>query len=171
MPQEDGPVPKQGDLSLLEHPVAQEMLGSTHLARLAYVGTDGDPRVIPIWFHWDGREVVVGGPPESPKVKALTPSAKVALTIDSEAWPNHVLMIRGTATTSMVDGVPEEYRAAATRYMGPEEGAGWCANVEKMFSRMARTAIRPEWVGVIDFEQRWPNELEKRLAAVGAGAG
>lgn len=163
-------MPKQGDLSLLEHPVAQELLGSTHLARFAYVGTDGEPRVVPIWFHWDGREVVLGGPPEAPKVKALGRGAKVAVTIDSEEWPNHVLMIRGTATTEIIEGVTKEYRAAATRYMGAEQGAGWVANVEKMFPQMARIAVRPEWVGVIDFEQRWPNEIEKRMAAL-AGVG
>lgn len=163
-------MPKQGDLSLLEHPVARELLGSTHLARFAYVGTDGEPRVIPIWFHWDGREVVLGGPPEAPKVKALGPSAKVAVTIDSEAAPYHVVMIRGTASTEIVDGVPSEYRAAATRYMGAEEGAGWVSTVEKLFPRMARIAVRPEWVGVIDFETRFPNEIEKGMAAAGAGA-
>jgi hypothetical protein len=34
-------MPEQGDLSLLEDPVAQELLNSTHLARLAYVWPDG----------------------------------------------------------------------------------------------------------------------------------
>lgn len=163
-------MPKQGDLSLLEHPVAQELLQSTHLARFAYVGTDGEPRVVPIWFHWDGREVVIGGPPAAPKVEALSRSGKVALTIDSEVAPYHVVMIRGTATTEIVEGVPSEYRAAATRYMGAEEAAGWVATVENLFPRMARIAVRPEWVGVIDFETRFPNEIEKGMAAAGAGA-
>lgn len=167
---EDGSVPKQGDLSLLEHPVAQELLQSTHLARLAYVGNDGEPRVVPVWFHWDGRELVVGGPPKAPKVKALSPSAKVAVTIDSETQPYHSVMIRGTATTELVEGVPSEYRAAATRYSGADEGAGWVAMVEKMFPRMARIAVRPEWVGVIDFETRFPNEIEKGMATAGAAA-
>ena len=42
---------KQGDLSLLEHPASQELLSSKIPARLAYVWTDGTPRVIPIWFY------------------------------------------------------------------------------------------------------------------------
>ncbi len=41
----------QGDLALLEHPVAQQLLASRELARLAYTWTDGTPRVVPIWFH------------------------------------------------------------------------------------------------------------------------
>ncbi len=35
-------------LELLNDPVAQELLSSTHLARLAYTWRDGTPRVIPI---------------------------------------------------------------------------------------------------------------------------
>ena len=49
---------KQGDLSLLDDPVAQTLLHSTSLARLAYVWRDDTPRVVPIWFHWTGNEIV-----------------------------------------------------------------------------------------------------------------
>ena len=44
----------QGDLALLDDPVAQTLLQSTIPARLAYSWTDGTPRVVPIWFHWTG---------------------------------------------------------------------------------------------------------------------
>jgi hypothetical protein len=46
---------RQGDPALLSEPVAQELLQSTTPARLAYVWRDGTPRVVPIWFHWDGK--------------------------------------------------------------------------------------------------------------------
>jgi PPOX class probable F420-dependent enzyme len=164
-------MPKQGDPSLLDDPVAQELLKSTRLARLAYVWRDGTPRVVPIWFHWDGRDLVVAGPPGAPKVDVLRRNSKVAMTIDSETWPYHALMVRGTATCTTVDGVPPEYAAAARRYMGEEQGAGWVANVERMFPQTARIAIRPEWVGILDFETRWPSEIAKSMAAAGAAAG
>ena len=48
---------KQGDLALLETPVAQQLLQSKIPARLAYNWTDGTPRVVPIWFVWNGREI------------------------------------------------------------------------------------------------------------------
>lgn len=47
----------QGDIALLNDPVAQELLHSTVPARLAYTWLDGTPRVVPIWFHWNGEEV------------------------------------------------------------------------------------------------------------------
>jgi nitroimidazol reductase NimA-like FMN-containing flavoprotein (pyridoxamine 5'-phosphate oxidase superfamily) len=67
---------EQGDLSLLDDPVAQELLHSTNLARLAYVWRDGTPRVVPIWFHWDGQMIVLGSPPNAPKVNVLPNRSK-----------------------------------------------------------------------------------------------
>ena len=81
---------KQGDLSLLQEPAAQLLLQSTIPARLAYVGTDGSPRVVPIWFHWNGREIVMASPPNAPKLKALAKNPKVALTIDENDFPQKV---------------------------------------------------------------------------------
>jgi hypothetical protein len=62
---------KQGDLAWLEHPVAKELLASKIPTRLAYVATDGAPRVLPIWLHWDGRQLVMGTQPGAEKLKAL----------------------------------------------------------------------------------------------------
>jgi hypothetical protein len=59
---------EQGDLALLEDDVARQLLASTVPARLAYVWKDGTPRVVPMWFHWDGSEVVLGSPPGAPKL-------------------------------------------------------------------------------------------------------
>jgi hypothetical protein len=162
-------MPKQGDLSLLEDPVAQELLGLQHLARLAYVWTDGTPRVVPVWFHWDGRELVIAGPPNAPKMKALPKNSKVAITIDGETPPYHALFVRGTASTSIVDGMPKEcLMAAAHRYMGEEAGDAWVAGINQMSPQAARIAIRPEWVAVLDFERRFPSAIEEQILAAGA---
>jgi hypothetical protein len=95
----------------------------------------------------------------APKLKALETGSKVALTIDGDTWPYHVLMIRGTANVRMVVGVPTEYAAAARRYMGVEQGDAWSAQVAARFPRMARISITPDWVGVLDFETRFPSAL------------
>lgn len=50
---------RQGDPRLLDNPVAQRLLHSTELARLAYMGQDGLPRLIPTLFHWTGTEIVL----------------------------------------------------------------------------------------------------------------
>ena len=50
----------QGSLELLNDPVAKALLESANPARLAYTWMDGSPRVVPIWFHWTGDQLVLG---------------------------------------------------------------------------------------------------------------
>ena len=156
-------VTKQGDLSLLDDPIAQELLRSTTPARLAYIWRDGTPRVIPIWFHWNGQDVVLGTPTKAPKVRALSANPNVALTIDSNAWPYKVLQIRGTARVETVVGVVPEYAQAAERYFGAEQGRAWVEQVSQMFPRMARVAVTPNWVAILDFERRFPSAIEEAV--------
>jgi Pyridoxamine 5'-phosphate oxidase len=155
---------KQGDPALLQHPAAQALLQAAIPARLAYTWADGTPRVVPIWFHWNGQELVLGTPATAPKVKALTRQPKVAVTIDEQGFPARVLMVRGTARLQQIDGVVPEYATAARRYLGEEQGRGWVAQAEKMFPKMIRIAIKPEWVGVLDFQQRFPSPIEAAMA-------
>ena len=147
-----------GDLACLADPVAQELLASAVPARLAYSWKDGTPRVVPIWFHWDGEQVVFGTPPRAPKLNALDDGAAVAVTIDSNEWPYHVLSIRGTASVERVDGVVPEYAAAARRYFGEEQGTAWVAQFPADM-QMWRIAVTPTWANVLDFETRFPSAL------------
>jgi len=150
---------QQGDLSLLQHPASQELLQSKIPARLAYVWSDGTPRVIPIWFHWNGREIVMATPPKAPKLKALARNPKVSLTIDDNTFPHKVLLIRGTARLEPLDGIVPEYATAAERYFGLEQGQVWVKNLRTMISSMVRITITPEWVGLLDFQSRFPSAL------------
>jgi len=156
---------KQGDVALLNDPIAKELLQSTIPARFAYNGLDGAPRVVPIWFHWTGREIVLGTPLTAPKVKALLKNSTVALTIDTNAWPHRVLQIRGTAQIETVEGVVPEYARAAERYFGRDQGQAWVQQAKKLFPQMARIAISPAWVGIIDFEKRFPSAIESAMSS------
>jgi hypothetical protein len=148
----------QGDVHLLSDPVAQELLSSRELARLAYSWLDGSPRVVPIWFHWTGDELTFGSPPKAPKLRALAREPRVAVTIDAAAgWPYHALLVRGNATVEVLDDISNDYAAAARRYFGDEQGAAW---VEQLSGQpMARISVRPSWVAVLDFETRFPSAL------------
>jgi hypothetical protein len=150
---------KQGDLSLLEQPASQELLHSKIPARLAYVWTDGTPRVIPIWFHWNGREIIMATPPKAPKLKALAKNPKVSLTIDDNTFPHKVLLIRGTARLEAVDGIVPEYAAAAERYFDAAVAQGWLKQLRSTVSSMVRITVTPEWVGLLDFQTRFPSAL------------
>jgi hypothetical protein len=159
------PLP-QGDLGLLESDAARRLLGSGIPARFAYLALDGTPRVLPTWFHWTGDELVMPTFVAAPHVRhpaarlaALRANPAVAVTIDTEDSPPVGLSIRGGASVTEVDGVAPEYALAAPRYMGAEAAASYLAMIDQPGTRMARIAVRPSWVGLIDFQTRLPSTL------------
>jgi hypothetical protein len=165
------PLP-QGDLGLLETESARQLLASTIPARLAYTATDGTPRVIPTWFHWTGSEFVLPTFIAAPHVQhaatrlsALRARPAVALTIDTEQFPPVVLSVRGAATITEHSGVVAEYALSAHRYMGNEAATDYLAFLDDPKTVMARIAVVPTWVGLIDFQTRLPDTLGGVIAA------
>lgn len=146
----------------MEDPVAQRLLGSAIPGRLAYVALDGTPRVVPVGFHWDGTTIVIGTVPTSAKVAALEANPAVALTIDTSppTWPPNVLLVRGTARVTLVDGVFPEYVAASKKVTPAEAFPEWEAGVNALYDQMARIDITPTWVKIHDFETRIPQAVE-----------
>jgi hypothetical protein len=80
----------------------------------------------------------------------------VAMTIDAASTPPEVLLVRGRAEITDVAGIVPEYVLAQHRYAGPEQGAANVAEIDRPGVRMARIAVRPTWVGVLDFQTRLP---------------
>jgi hypothetical protein len=157
---------EQGDPRLLETEVAQSLLTSTIPARYAYTARDGTPRVVASWFVWTGEEIVMPTFISAPHVRhaayrlrALRENPDVAITIDTESFPPQVLSIRGKASIAEIDGIPREYADAARRYLGEEEAATYLAQIDHPGTRMARIAVRPAWVGLLDFQTRLPSAL------------
>jgi Pyridoxamine 5'-phosphate oxidase len=144
--------------------IAEEILQTATLARLAYDGLDGTPRVIPIGFLWTGDAVVVATHPSAPKVAALRSRPRVALTIDI-GNPPLSLLLRGTAEIEIVDGVAPEYLQAAAKSMQGEELAAFAANCRETYDQMARISVAPDWARYFDFNTgRFPDFLRALIS-------
>lgn len=150
-------------IAVLNDPLAQELMSSSIPARLAYTGTDGFPRVVPISFHWNGSEIVVCTVPNAPKVRALEASPNVALTVDTNAFPPHVLLVRGTSSVEVVDGVPSEFLEANRKLVDPDHWDSFEAEVRGLYKQMARITIVPEWAKLLDFKTRLPSAIEQLI--------
>jgi len=157
----------QGDLRLLNSAVAQRLLSSSIPARYAYIASDGTPRILSSWFHWTGDELVMPTFIAAPharhparRINALRARPNIAVSIDTETSPPEVLLLRGQATVTEVDGIPTEYAQAAARYLGSEAAGPYLAMIDQPGTRMARISLRPSWVGVIDFQSRRPSALQ-----------
>jgi hypothetical protein len=133
--------------------LAGELLTSTSMAHLAYLGPDEAPRVIPIAFFWTGDEVVLSTASTAPKVGALLARPDVALSIDAGDTPEQArsLSIRGRVSVEIVNGVTEEYLAGARKTMDAEAAAQFEENCRQLYDQMARIAIIPRWARYYDF--------------------
>ena len=156
----------QGSLDLLQHPIALQLLASTIPARVAFTAADGTPRIVPTWFHWTGTELVMPTFVAAPHIRhsaariaALRARPAVAITIDTEQSPPQALTMRGAATITEHRGVVAEYALSARRYLGDEAADGYLAMLDDPSTVMARIAVVPAWVGLIDFESRMPSAL------------
>jgi hypothetical protein len=93
------------------------------------------------------------------RIRDLRKNPQIAVSIDTDDFPPQVLSMRGTATIDDVDGIVPEYASAAVRYLGQDEASEYLAQIDQPITRMARIAVRPTWVGVLDFASRLPSAL------------
>jgi hypothetical protein len=154
---------------ILAKPYSQELLNGSEPARFAYDGLDGDPRVIPIGFWMEGDEVVIATVPKSAKVAALRKNPKVALTIDTGAFPPKVLLLRGSATVELVPGVPEGYLIAGHKVMTDEQYPAWAEGVKALYDEMVIIRITLTWAKLLDFETTIPKAVEDLIKEKSAG--
>jgi Pyridoxamine 5'-phosphate oxidase len=158
-------------MNVLNDPLAQELIGSNIPARVAYTSVDGSPRVVPLGFHWNGEQFVICTVPGSPKVRALAAHPQVALTIDTDTFPPHVLLVRGSASLETVEGVPHEYLEAARKQVGEAGMPAFEAQVRGLYQQMVRITIEPRWAKLLDFKTRLPTSVEKLIKRMSAATG
>lgn len=157
----------QGSPALLDTPLAKTLLASAIPARVAYTAKDGTPRIAPTWFQWINGELVMPTFIQAPHVSApsrrlaaLGARPDVAVSIDTEGPPAQVLLVRGKAQVTEVDGIDPDYAVSARQYLGEEAAEQYLAMADQPGTRMARIAVRPTWVGLLDFSgERLPGVM------------
>ena len=154
---------------VLAKPYAQQLLNGSEPARMAYVGLDGGPRVIPMGFWTEGERVVMATVPQSAKVAALRKNPQVALTVDQASFPPKVLLIRGTAEVELIEGIPDGYLTAGQKVMTDGQYPQWAAGVRGLYDEMVVITIMPTWVKLLDFETTIPQAVEDLIKQKSAG--
>jgi nitroimidazol reductase NimA-like FMN-containing flavoprotein (pyridoxamine 5'-phosphate oxidase superfamily) len=129
---------------------------------LACVANDGTPRNVPIVFTWNGSEIVMCTSKNAPKLQALSENPMVALTIDTEAHPPKILLIRGLAELASSMASRTYLQATSTYEMTPEQRVEWEAEVRSLYDDgMVRIVVTPSWAKLIDFETTLPSAVEE----------
>lgn len=93
------------------------------LARLA-TSLHDQPRVLPMWFDWDGHDVWMETSPSFPNARILRANPRAALTIDETDGGLRYRAVVMRGTVELIDGpsevVLERVRRIYVRYLGEE---------------------------------------------------
>ena len=98
----------------------------TRTMKVATVGADGRPHVVPVWFVLDGDTVVFTTGEDTLKGRHLRREPRVALCVDEETPPFAFVLIEGTA--ELIRNAPDLLdwsTRIAHRYMGADLAAAY----------------------------------------------
>lgn len=85
------------DLSQERDAHIDQRLRSDLIVWIGTVRPDGHPHLVPVWFVWDGKEVVIFSQPGSQKVRNLRANSHVVLALDDTKGGEDVVNIEGEA--------------------------------------------------------------------------
>ncbi len=83
------------------------------------VSPKGIPAPNPVWFFWDGEEIIVYSKPDSYRVRNIQQNPKVALNLEgADALGNNVIILQGDASLNPdYKTIHPDYAAKYARYL------------------------------------------------------
>src|SRR5437588_1912540 len=94
----------------------EDLLQSKSLAHVATIGPDGAPQVNPVWFGWDGQNVLFSQTKTRQKIKNIAREPRVAISIVDPVNPYRYLEIRGVVVEVTDDSNNDFINSMAKKY-------------------------------------------------------
>jgi PPOX class probable F420-dependent enzyme len=91
----------------------ERRLRDDQIGWIVTVGTDGTPQPSPVWFLWDGSEILLRSQPDT-KVRNIQRNPRVALHLDGDGQGGDIVVLTGTAHVELA--APELPAAYVTKY-------------------------------------------------------
>ena len=102
-------------------PEAYQDLLKDDTRAFAYLGTvmkDGTPQVTPIWFSWDGKNVLLNSARGRVKDRNMRRTPEIALVITDPKNPYRYIQIRGKVVEMTEEGAREHINTLNQKYNG-----------------------------------------------------
>jgi PPOX class probable F420-dependent enzyme len=80
-----------------------DRLENEQIVWLTTVDENGTPQPVPVWFLWNGSEVLIYSKPNTPKLKNIARQSAVSLNFDSNGTGGNIIVFAGHAKVSNVD--------------------------------------------------------------------
>jgi PPOX class probable F420-dependent enzyme len=84
-------------------PRIERFLRDEEILWLSTVHQDGTPHLVPIWFSWDGRDILLLSKPQAVKVNDIRHDPDVMLALGNAEEDFDVALIKGVAELPDVD--------------------------------------------------------------------
>lgn len=124
---------------MTEQEVRAFLLLGTRTAKLATVGRDGLPHVVPVWFVLDGPHVVITTMSGSAKARNLVRQPVVSLCVDDERPPYAFVTLYGRAAIHhQPPDLLDWTTCVAHRYLG----AGNAVEAGKRYAELDDAIVR-----------------------------
>jgi PPOX class probable F420-dependent enzyme len=107
---------------------------------LGSIRPDGTPHVVPIWFLWDGRSILVFSKPDAQKVRNLRANPRVMVAVGDPNVDFDVELVEAIAKVAPFPSRPALPDAFATKY------ARMAAQAGLTMERFASVYAQPIWI-------------------------
>lgn len=122
----------------------QEFLAGKHIAVLSVAADDGRPPAsVPIWYDYTPNgNIRVNTGAQRRKARLIREAGVVTLTVQREELPYQYVIVEGTVIDAVTPSPQDVREAIAIRYLGPEQGRAFAANMDGTQSVLF--TIRPD---------------------------
>jgi len=127
---------------------AETFLAQPLIAKLATHNEDGSIHVAPLWFNYEGGDILFGTQEITQKVQNIKRDPGVTVLVDGVDPVLQAVMIYGTAELDYEDVIPKRI-ALFEKYMPAEDAAGFA---ESMASTWQPVIIRVKPEQMISFD-------------------
>lgn len=105
---------------------------------------DRGPLAMPVWYLYQpGGEIAFSTSTTSRKMDLIRAAGRVSLVVQTEQPPYRYVSVEGPVT-GMAPAEPEQRRALAERYLGPQGADEYLADTRGVASTMVLVRVRPE---------------------------
>jgi nitroimidazol reductase NimA-like FMN-containing flavoprotein (pyridoxamine 5'-phosphate oxidase superfamily) len=124
MPEPELAVPEPGrmDMTIEER---DAFLSDVHVGILAIARKEKGPLALPIWYLYEGGDIVIGMDGGSLKAKLLRAAGRATMTVQTETPPYKYVSVEGPI---VLRAEQRDDLVMATRYLGPELGVWYTEN-------------------------------------------
>jgi nitroimidazol reductase NimA-like FMN-containing flavoprotein (pyridoxamine 5'-phosphate oxidase superfamily) len=137
----------------------EAFLADLHVGILSVNQSGRAPLAVPVWYSYQpGGTVSVMTPGDSRKARCLNESGRFSLCVQSEIPMYKYVSVEGAITSTDHPVDPDERRALAHRYLGPEGGDLFLAATAEQVDREIVYRMTPERWFSSDFNKAIPEE-------------